>query len=424
MKINNIRLVAFLGTFSIIGIIVVQIYWLQNFWTTTEQQFDKNIQDALKNVAENLIIYNGHNLPNKNPVKKLSSNYYVVNIGDLIDAYILEYYLKIQFNKFNIYTDFEYAIYECTKDTMIYGNYVSLSNNKNIEKIQIFDFQKCDKFLYYFGIFFPKKKNYLAENMFIWSVFSGILLLALTFFSYSLFIIFKQKRLSQLQKEFINNMTHEFKTPISTINISADVISDEKILKNPQRLFNYVNIIKQENKRLNNQVEKVLQITKIEKQNIELNIEEIDLHNIIKNIVEKRSNNCNHKNLKFFIDLEEKKFKFFADKLHFINIIYNLLDNSIKYNFNNNLEISISTKKTSKNLILEIKDNGIGISNEFQKKIFDKFFRVPTGNIHNVKGFGLGLYYVKTICNAHKWKIILESEINKYCSFKIFLIVQ
>ena len=155
MKINNIRLVAFLGTFSIIGIIVVQIYWLQNFWTTTEQQFDKNIQDALKNVAENLIIYNGHNLPNKNPVKKLSSNYYVVNIGDLIDAYILEYYLKIQFNKFNIYTDFEYAIYECTKDTMIYGNYVSLSNNKNIEKIQIFDFQKCDKFLYYFGIFFP-----------------------------------------------------------------------------------------------------------------------------------------------------------------------------------------------------------------------------------------------------------------------------
>ena len=417
MKHNHIRLISILGSFSIVGIIVVQIYWLQMFWTTTEHQFDKNIQDALKSVAENIITYNGHNLPNQNPVKKLSSDYYVVNTEDLIDAYILEYYLKNEFNQFNIYTDFEYAIYDCSNDKMIYGNYVSLSNHiNNLENMKISEFPKYENFLYYFGIYFPTKETYLGDNMKIWSIFSFILLLAVVFFAYSIFIILQQKRLSELQKEFINNMTHEFKTPISTINISADVISDPKIIQNPERLLIYASIIKQENKRLNHQVEKVLQITKIEKGILELNKEYFNLNQVLEDVVIKRKSNCLHNNLNFKLDLSKTK-EIFADKLHFTNIIFNLLDNSIKYNPHKKLLITIKTYQKKENITLSIKDDGIGISKNFQKKIFDKFFRIPTGNIHNIKGFGLGLYYVKTICDAHKWSIKLDNEIKKGCNF-------
>ncbi len=415
MKRNNIRFIVILGTFAITGIIIVQIYWLQKAWNTKEKQFNQTIFIALKSVAEKMSVYNQTLLPNENPVNQLSSNYFVVNINSVIDANILEYYLKTEFDKLNIKTDYEYAIYDCHNDKMVYGNFIS-PKGKPIEPTT--NLPKYSDYVYYFGINFPSKKNYLAGDMTIWIVFSSILLVSVIFFSYAIFVILKQKRLSELQKDFINNMTHEFKTPIASINISSDVITKPDILKNPERLFNYGKIIKQENNRLNNQVEKVLQIARIETSGFELKKEKINLNELIENVAKNCKHNNNKNNKQITTDLDPSIEHVIADRLHLTNILYNLLDNAFKYS-GQNPNINFVTGKNKNSVLIKIEDNGQGISREYQKKIFNKFFRIPTGNVHDVKGFGLGLYYVKNICKAHRWKISLESELNKGSKFII-----
>lgn len=408
MNRNQVRLVVILGTFAIIGIFVVQIYWMQKAWNISEKQFNQTIFIGLKNVAGKLSTFNQTVLPNENPVSQLSSNYFVVNVNSIIDANILDYYLRTEFDKLNIDIDYEYAIYDCHTDIMVYGNYISMNGKEKPVK-PTSNMPKYNEYLYYFGVNFPSKTTYLTGYMTIWTVFSAILLISVIFFGYAIFIILQQKRLSELQKDFINNMTHEFKTPISSINISADVITNPEIIKNPQRLFNYGTIIKQENNRLNNQVEKVLQIARIEKSGFELKKEKVNLNDLITQV----AGNCRAGNDKIsfslITNLDEKIPQIKADKLHLTNILHNLLENAIKYS-GENPEIEIRTKVNDKKITIEIEDHGPGISREYQKKVFEKFYRIPTGNVHNVKGFGLGLYYVKSACQAHKWKISLESE--------------
>jgi two-component system phosphate regulon sensor histidine kinase PhoR len=417
MKRNQIRFIVILGAFAIIGITVVQIYWMKKAWNIREKQFNQTIFIGLKTVAEKLSTYNQTILPNENPVNQLSSNYFVVNVNSVIDANILDYYLKTEFDKLNIKTDYEYAIYDCHNDKMVYGNYVHAGGKEKPIKPTT-NMPKYDEYIYYFGINFPSKTTYLSGDMAIWMIFSVILLVSVIFFGYAIFIILQQKRLSELQKDFINNMTHEFKTPISSINISADVISNPDIIKNPERLKNYGAIIKQENSRLNKQVEKVLQIAKIETSGFELKMEEVDLHEIIGNVMSNCNTNNDHKDARITANLVKEDLFILADRLHITNILHNLLDNAIKY-ADKQPGIIISTVKSGKKIIIGIEDNGPGISREYQKKVFQKFFRIPTGNVHNVKGFGLGLYYVRNICRVHHWTISLESETGKGSKFII-----
>jgi two-component system phosphate regulon sensor histidine kinase PhoR len=267
---------------------------------------------------------------------------------------------------------------------------------------------------------FPSKSLYILNTMNIWIFSSLVLVMAIVFFAYAIFIILRQKRLSEIQKDFINNMTHEFKTPISTIGISAEVLSDPEIAGDPNRLANYASIILDQNKRLENQIEKVLQVASIEKNKLNLRFEEIDIHKLIREVTENLR--LNIKDLKGEINLllNADKSKVFADKLHLNNVIYNLVDNAIKYRKDKPV-VNIITKNNNNHIEVEIKDNGIGIEKKYINKIFDKFFRVPVGNVHNVKGFGIGLNYVKNIIDAHKWKIIVESYPEKGSSFKIII---
>lgn len=416
MKRNQIRFIVILGSFAIIGIIVIQIYWLQKAWNIKEKQFNQTIFIGLKNVAEKLAIYNQIEMPNESPVNQLSSNYFVVNTNSVIDVNVLDYYLRSEFDKLNIDTDYEYAIYDCHNDKMVYGNYVSMSGiGKNIEMTT--NLPKYSDYIYYFGVNFPLKTNTLTGDMGLWIIFSVILAVSVIFFAYAIFIILRQKRLSELQKDFINNMTHEFKTPIASINISADVISNPTILNDPERLKNYGAIIKQENRRLNNQVEKVLQVARIEKTGFELKKEPVNLNEVIMEVAGHCKSN-NGAQVEIHTRLDERIKEVVADRLHLTNIIHNLLDNAIKYAEKKPV-IHIRTELRHQTIHITIADNGPGISREYQKRVFQKFFRVPTGDVHNVKGFGLGLYYVKNISLAHRWKISLESEINKGSTFVI-----
>jgi len=227
-----------------------------------------------------------------------------------------------------------------------------------------------------------------------------------------MFIIMRQKRLSEMQKDFINNMTHEFKTPISTIKISADVFLKNDLIQNDQRLSRYAQIIKDQNQRLNMQVEKVLQLAKIERDGFSLKKEPVNLHELLTEITASAQVRLGEVKGKLITSFMATEPNIKADRLHLNNILYNLIDNAIKYSYENP-EVKLNTRNEGNKLIISIQDNGIGISKENEQRVFDKFYRVPTGDVHNVKGFGLGLFYVKNICDAHDWDLQLNSQIGK-----------
>ncbi len=415
VKSHQIRLAVILGSISIIGIIVFQLYWVNQSFDLAEKQFNQTVEIALYNVAQKMVEFNGHEMPNENPVRQISSNYFIVDINEIIDAQILDHYLKTEFEYSNIRISYEYAIYDCETDKMVFGNYINPDNeNPGVEK----KFQKYDEFTYYFGIIFPSKALYILNTMNIWVISSFVLLTAIVFFAYAIFIILRQKRLSEIQKDFINNMTHEFKTPISTIGISANVLTDPEIIKDRDRLLNYAAIILNQNKRLENQIEKVLQIAKIEKNKLSLKLEEVDLHEMIIRVAKNFELNITDLKGELKLDLKAQNPVVLADQLHVTNVIYNLMDNAIKYS-PDRPSISISTSDNSTSIRIEIKDKGIGIEKKYFHRIFEKFFRIPTGNIHNVKGFGIGLNYVKNIIDSHKWVITVESHAGEGSTFII-----
>ena len=417
MKSNHIRIAVILGSVSIIGIIFFQLYWVNKSYNLEEEQFNRTVEIALYNVAEKMATFNGLELPNENPVRQMSTNYFIVDINNVIDSRILDHFLKEEFEYSNIRIDYEYAIYDCETNQMVFGHYIRQNSSKKRKEIQ---FQKYDEFTYYFGILFPSKTGYILNSMNIWLISSFVLFTAIFFFAYAIFIILKQKRLSEVQKDFINNMTHEFKTPISTIGISASVLSNPEIINEPERLQNYTQIIIEQNKRLEMQIEKVLQLATLEKRRLNLKKERLNLHEVIKSVTKGFRLNIEKNDGTITCKMDADHPFVMADKQHLLNMVYNLLDNAMKYS-NDSPEIHIETKNDNGFLYFTISDKGIGIDKKYIKKVFDKFYRVPTGNVHNVKGFGLGLNYVKSIVNEHKWKINIESEVGRGSRFVIVM---
>ncbi len=405
MKYRHIRYVVLLGAVAIISIISMQVYFMKKEWSNKEKQFAQTVTICLRNVASKIYKFNNATPSTPNPVRQLSSNYFVVDVNSELDANILEHYLKTEFTKYNIQTDFEYGIYNCETDVMEYGNYVFNNGTVKTGAISV-DLPKYRGYNYYFGVNFPLLNNTIAGDMTIWFFLVGILVVSVIFFAYSIFVILKQKKLSELQRDFINNMTHEFKTPIASINIAADVISNPLSIDEPARIITYGSVIKQEVNRLNDQVDKVLQIARIEKSGFHLRMELLDINAIIGQAVD----NClaNHaEKVKISCDLAPDPGSVAGDRMHLTNIFYNLLDNAVKYAGDNPV-IKIKTIKKAKKLLVYVSDNGPGIGRAHQKRVFEKFYRIPTANVHDVKGFGLGLFYVKSICEAHRWKISLD----------------
>lgn len=419
MRFKHIRFVVLLGAFAIVGIIAVQWYFLNKEWSNKEKQFSQTVMIALRNVATKIHQVNNTMPSGVNPVRQLSSNYFVVDVNSVIDANILEHYLKIEFARINIHTDFEYAIYNCSTDVMEYGNYFTYNGSVKEDAISV-DLPKYQEYNYYFGVNFPLMSNTIAGDMANWFFMMGILFVSVIFFAYAIFVILQQKRLSEMQRDFINNMTHEFKTPISSINISADVISDPKIIEEPARLLTYGSVIKQEINRLNEQVDKVLQIARIEKSGFQLKREVLDLNQIIAKVVE----NClahSGKKISIETELDGKMEPVEGDRLHVTNLFYNLLDNAVKYG-GDSPSVVIKTSLNRGKIIVTVHDDGPGINKLHQKRVFRKFYRIPTANVHDVKGFGLGLFYVKSICDAHHWTISIDPLVVKGTTFVLEIV--
>lgn len=418
MSRNTLRIIIVLAAISIVGIVTTQVYWVSRAFDIRENQFNRDVNTALRNVANQIFEINKTPSPLNNPVNQLSTNYFVVAINGEIDVHLLEFLLTTEFEKRNITAAFEYGVYDCSNKCMVYGNFVSLENDRRLASIT--DLPTWDNEGYYFGVQFPFLQASLLSQLGIWGFSSAVLLIVILFFIYTLLIILKQRRLSEVQQDFINNMTHEFKTPISTISISSEVLKEPKISTEPDRLLKYASIIQHESNRLKQQVDRVLEMARLDEKKIDLINESIDGHKLIEEAIQNSSILLNEKDGKIETHFNATESLLFGDKLHLTNALNNLIDNAIKYN-QNKPKIIIRSYNKKNTFCIEIEDNGIGISPENKRRIFERFFRVHTGNIHDVKGFGLGLSYVKLIVQAHRGTIELQSVMGQGTIFKISL---
>lgn len=270
-----------------------------------------------------------------------------------------------------------------------------------------------------FSLIVPNVKRVLYESMrgkIILAIVCSLIIMA--GFYVTIIALIRQKKLSEIKNDFINNMTHEFKTPLATISLAVDALNNPKVLQNSEKMHYFTNVIKEENKRMNKHVETILQAAVTDKQEMQLNRQPLRVHEILEELVTKYELQISDKNGVCDLFLNAGRDNIEGDPVHFRNMLSNLIDNAVKYS-EENLHIKISTLSLKKSIVIKIEDNGIGMSKETVKRIFEKFYRAHTGNLHNVKGFGLGLSYVKTMVDAHNGKIRVDSAVGKGTIFTL-----
>ncbi len=468
MSKKFIIIVIILISLALVGLMAIQVYWINNAITVKQANFVRTVNDAVSEVMMQLekaeLTYQGEqqkeyqqnsyqllntldsinqsfysglsdiqdynelqdyinrNVIAQNAVQELLRPPRARPIDQRVSKFLIDSLLRNELSRKGVDTDFEFGVYNPAYNRMLFqktGRYPGeLLNKSFVFTLYPGDFQIDPNYLM---IYFPNEKRFLISQLWGLLLISLVLIFIIIFsFTLSINTIFRQKKLSEMKNDFINNMTHEFKTPVATISLACEALSDRDIQKSEEVYNSYINIINEENKRLGSMAEKVLQSALLDKGTISLKKEWVNLHEIIVNVVGKIGLQVERRNGKISTHFNAETNVILADKMHITNVIFNLLDNANKYT-PDNPQITIDTHNNNASVLLSIKDNGIGISNANQQKIFDKLFRVPTGNIHNFKGFGLGLSYVKAIVEKHGGKIELESELKKGSKFTVYL---
>jgi two-component system, OmpR family, phosphate regulon sensor histidine kinase PhoR len=461
MNQKIIWLIIGLLTVSVIGVMSLQLKFILDGRADKEEQFNLLVKGALNNVsamiekAEERQMFNGFSIQqveqtaNGFSVQRatiVSTDPAVINqqrleadrfqeemgqknIEERINLPQLDGFLKQELANRGVKVPFSYGVFSRKVNSFVIFNNAHLIPEAN--KVH-YDFLKSSA---HFVNLFNEDLNpqgtliihFPTETQIIWAGLWKVLLLSLLFvgvimgcFIYTILVIYQQKKLSEMKNDFINNMTHEFKTPIATISLASDSITNAMVINNPDKIRRFADIIKQENKRMNGQVEKVLQMALIDRDTINLNFSSIDLHEVINQALGNINLQVEKKDGRVSSHFNADRPVIEGDSNHISNVINNLLDNANKYS-PEKPDISVSTRNISNGVEITIADKGIGMTKEAKKKIFEKFYRVHTGNLHDVKGFGLGLAYVKAMVTAHKGSIDVKSDLGKGSSFIIFL---
>lgn len=396
---------------------ITQAYWFKKAFDLEERQFDERVNIALRNVADGLLSLDHDTTSRIAPILKRSSNEFYVKTSCYYSLSTLDSCLRAEFSLRNMKIDFDYQILNAENNMLLLGNtLLEISDPDDIAcKSRVDKKQNLN-----FNLRINHKTAYLISSMAIWMFSSISLLLILAIFTFVMISIIRGRKLENLKKDFVNNMTHELKTPIANISVASDAILQRNIEMDEQKLKKYAGIIHKENNRLHQLVDKALQLSSIEKKEESLYVEKIDLHEIIKEVSLSFEPLIQKRNGKIQSKLMAKKSHLIGDKIHLSNVLYNLIDNAIKYS-STNPEITIKTYNNNESFYLEIADKGIGINKESQTRVFEKFYRVETGNIHNTRGYGLGLSYVKLIVEKHLGSITFVSKENMGSTFTLYL---
>jgi|SRR5690554_506547 len=420
MKNAHIKWIFILATLCTVGIILTQVYWVRKAYMLEDKAFDYRVHAALRNTALNYWESQNIEAANYNIVTRIAPDYYVVQIDDKIDPAFIEHILKVEFEDHQLITDFEFCFYDCMKDTVMSRHLINMTSTEG-KQLSNFEYPNLSRDNYYFGVHFPNRKEFVLKKMGPWYFSTAFILLVFLFLTYILFLILKQKRLSEIQKDFVNNMTHEFKTPLSSIQLAAEVLKRTDIVEQPKRLLSYATIIDSEATKLAQQIERVLQMAHAEKGDLILQKKRVNLIDILNHVLLHYQSLIQDDLVEIDLHYIDEEIWIQADALHIENVFSNLIDNAIKYKNDVKpiIEIIVKTKKQS--VEIAFIDNGIGIAEEHKALLFDKFYRVPTGNIHNVKGFGLGLNYVQIILRSHGGDVKCLSKLGEGSTFTVTL---
>jgi two-component system phosphate regulon sensor histidine kinase PhoR len=420
MKKKVIGIIVFLASVSLIGIVLTQGYWVKQSINLHNSQFDNSIRIAIKSVL-NQLDENKNDSIFKQHLFELSCRKLKIDVTDVIVPATLDSLLHRELETMVPNNNYYYGIYNMLNGKYVAGNYAEMEDELNQSPYR-FSLKTIYHYgNYYLNVYFPAKQNLIVQQLQIWLLLSVFFLVVLIIsFIYVINTILKQKKLSELKSDFINNMTHEFKTPISTSMLAAEMIQKPEVLVDKRKVIKYANIILDENTRLQNQVEQVLQMSILEKGNYQLKFKKTNIHQLLQTVFKNFNPIFQENKIKATLRLKAEIYQVTADKVHIMNVFYNLIDNAIKYR-SEKPEIQIKTWNNENGIVISFQDNGIGISPENQKNVFKNLYRVPTGNIQEVRGFGMGLFYAKTIVDAHNGNIDLKSELGHGSIFNIFL---
>jgi len=413
-------LLILITSFAIVGIAISQIYWIKNAYELKKDQFDKRIQMGLRAVSNTL--FEIQNNPNQHKIF-IEDDYNSTDINDFehLNYSLIDSLLSNELGCVQMGLDYEYGVYFNGANQLIGGNFKHFE-----QQILASDFKTSLSCIrsnspYYLAIYFPHSNNLVLQEMiggFILSVFF-VLIIGFSFI-FTVIVNYRQKRISLIKNDFVNNMTHEFKTPIATVSLASEMLLRPEIQNNSEKTKKYAQIIFDENIRLKNQVEQVLQLAVIDKAEFQIRMKEIDVHQLLDDTIHNSEIFVHERNGKIKKKYSAARSHIRADKMHLTNIISNLLDNANKYS-PDKPEISVRTKNIKKGILISVEDKGIGIKTEDQAYIFKQFHRVHTGNIHDVKGFGLGLFYTEKMVKEHGGFIRLSSNFGVGSTFEIYM---
>ncbi|HEY0978656.1 MAG TPA: HAMP domain-containing sensor histidine kinase [Flavobacteriales bacterium] len=438
MRKQTLGTLVLLAVLSLVAVVATQIVWLgraQRYQSEQvvlqkqqRSQLDKEFADrvtiALSAVTERILSITKDPSDLFDAVKQERPNYFAVTINDTIHPYLLESLLEQEFKRRGIEDDFEYGIYDCFTDSIVYGNYVSLKDSAVADTAKHTPLLKLNKDGHYFGVNFPRRTAALWEpdrsKGINWVYPAFVSLIVFIFFAYSIWIIMRQKRVEQMKNDFIGNMTHELKTPISTIALSSEVLCDPSIVQEPERLQSYAHIIRAENERLRSQVDRVLQLSRLDREHLRSEPEPVDMEQVAASVKDSYKLQIEERQGIIAWQWNATSGTVMGDRTHLTHALSNLVDNALKYS-GERPHVTIRSSNIKGVLHLAVVDRGIGIHRDDLKHIFERFFRAHTGNVHDVKGFGLGLHYAQQVVMAHGGRITVQSEPGKGSTFTMEL---
>lgn len=396
-----------LATFLIALIACVQLFWLNKVYSFEHKTFNTNVVKSIRGLYEDLDIADSPANHLQDLIEHPAPDYFLFRVGTREVPYdSLVFYLKHELNDFDVLTDAYISLYHSSAGKYVAQQYVPAAAARyDPSHIVLPVYHRPHDYVL---LYFPHRNKYVLAQMNFWFISTAILFVVLIGVAVILFYFYRQKFLAEVQKDFVNNFTHEFKTPLAVMKISAEVLLQDKIVQQPERLSKYAHIIQHQTAHLQSQVERLLHIASIDRHEIPITREKVPVKEIIEQAVAKVQPLVDDRNAQVEVLAREAEgFTMLADRVHLELAVVNLLENALKYSAKPH--VIISTGEEDGHLFISVKDNGIGIEKKYQKDLFKKFYRVPTGDVHNVKGFGLGLNFVKRIIDAHHGSIRVNS---------------
>lgn len=418
---RTIRAIIIFASLSLGGLITTQTFWVKNAIDLAEEQHNHRVDLALDDVLSELIDTSGVAYQKAGRMVCSENMPGSGSFFNEVDTAELHRLLIKYISYHSLDSRFSYCIVKTANDSIIYsfGEKSATMSGMKVHKACLHCAFKLD--YYHLALCFPNQTKQTLMGMSAWLGLSILFLVIIIFsFYYTISTIIKQKKISEIRDDLINNITHEFKTPIATISLASEVILNSGDKISTERTLKYARIIYDENGRMRSQVDKVLQMATMDRGELSLDTSSVNMNELIRSVVHNLCLEHCENEVKVEYHLEAAHDTLMADPVQIANVITNLMNNAIKYS-PGELHITIRSRVEKNDYVFSIEDKGIGISRENIKYIFDKFYRVPKGDVHNVKGFGLGLYYVKTIIEAHKGKVLIESEPGKGTRFEVYL---